>query len=416
MDFNCENIYMFLSISYTKMNAPRIKYIDSHYQEVDPQRFLRPLSTGGLPVAALSQFIEHMDYSGGIVLDEAEYASGMNRCSRGTQDCLEQLVIHKDGFVHLRGRRYYLDVANEYDQERVRKAVCEHVNFLQVQTGEIPRDSEQMSLPEKALIASLLDHQKHYAMILTFGIFNAMLQDTSIRKEDFIQVVGFCERAIQQFYAFVLQQRSPRIEKVEEGILDLFMRISLPKDRIDSDLEKGARKLVHRDFDHPGQILYYCGSLLENDRFGSSIDVIINPLFGSIELGYGIKAVCTTLGVDKVREVQFIRYSRYGESHPRDLTTEELSKFVPSCLIPELEGLLTNTTHRIVIMDDGIFTGTTLCSLRDFIRTRYDREVELAAVEINPGKSYLKQDNLIVPAIAVRSIIPIRKIINDKLS
>jgi adenine/guanine phosphoribosyltransferase-like PRPP-binding protein len=391
---------------------PKITYLDRNGKKVELDYFFDNLSTFKVNSKRVEGLIKRMDYTGNICLTKEEYSRSKYFFDANHQKMLDGLVVMHNERVYLRGNAYHLHISIGDNVEKIRTQILDNLAEISNLELKLQNAGSGMDLPCSALCSSFLDHLKHYAMCMTFGVYNAMLTDKSIPKEEFDNLCSFCNEAIHNYYSFMLGYDSLRFANVPNDSVAIFKQIELPKDTPDSR-QAGSKKLVFRDLDHPGQIMLYAISTIRHDKKKQEIDVVINPLFGSIEVGYALRSICELMDVPKIKGVHFIRYSRYGERHPLDITREPLQKFVPECLVRDFEDAVSNPRSRVVLIDDALFKGQTVSALTTYIDAKYGKKIEFSAVEID--ERYINPEDLVIPAIAMRSILPIQKIIKSAL-
>jgi hypoxanthine phosphoribosyltransferase len=148
---------------------------------------------------------------------------------------------------------------------------------------------------------------------------------------------------------------------------------STPPTRFNPEGESTARKIIIREMDHPIQILFFAGHLLNEDE-AIPIDFIVNTLSGATEIGYALKSIYSLLGINKIKDVFLLKFSKYGEA---DKPQPTLESFVPKQLVSELCFL---RNKRLLIVDDNTFSGYTLYELKKMCEY-YSDFVGIAAIE-----------------------------------
>ncbi|MFG0252521.1 MAG: hypothetical protein ACF8NJ_06570 [Phycisphaerales bacterium JB038] len=340
--------------------------------------------------------------------------------------------------------------------ELIRREVIDGASRLANLAIKLRKPPPQLDHAEQAVVASLLDHQKHYAMSMLFGAYNALLVyerasraavakggdsgsvPAPIDNELLGEYQNFCDAAISNYYGFVLRDQSPEIAIPSNRVIESFAGVTLPR-RTPTGAGSGPKKLVFRDFDHPGHLILYAANLLRVDGKENAFDCVINPLFGAIEIGFALRAIYGFLGLNKIRDVELIRFSRDDENESLMLHQHELTHFLPTFLEDDfLERV--RAAKRVLMIDDGVASGLTIAVLRWYFESRLGRDVLISAVEEDldrrpiDGKRVIVQqivglgqyqssnqetliqpDELEIPAIAQRSIIPIPFVIADAL-
>ncbi len=167
------------------------------------------------------------------------------------------------------------------------------------------------------------------------------------------------------------------IKMSEELIMAFKNSISMPNPTPSSLTlpfgESSARKLIIREMDHPMQIIFFAGQLLNQD-IGGLIDFVVNPLSGGLEIGYGLKSIYETFGTEKIKDILLIKYSRYGDG---SIVQPSLNEFIPKQIKYQLKNI---TNKRLLIVDDNTFSGETLCDLKGMCSV-YTNKVGIAAIE-----------------------------------
>lgn len=435
--------------------------------------FLDVYNSYGVHVERLQNLIERMDYTGNTKLTNSEYKSAQT-CLKNESalQSIDRLVYRnsESRVVYTRGRDYHLHLTSgdgivqekvvlELIRQRILRNVCD-LGALKLELTKTPRELSEI---EQALVATVLEHQKHYAMIMLFGAFNSLLAyERPIRNEYgekhlsrdnyemllyqpplerkvLLEYFEFCQVAIRNYYEFLIADQLPKVASPSQSVLDSFRHLVLPRQvenklGIGPELGTGPKKLTFRDFDHAGQLVLFAGNVLMHDGDNPPIDSVISPLFGSIEIGFGLKAIFDSLGIDKVRNVRLIRFSRHDERDSLDIENEEFTRFIPTFMEREFLDELDESEKRIVMIDDGISTGLTLVVLQRYFSSKLNNFVEIAAVEKDLTRTYrdscgidlkyesrgkketfIKYDDLVIPPIAQRSINPIPEIIKKAL-
>ncbi len=284
---------------------------------------LKPFAKREIDVKELFKFINTMDVSGNISLPFADYLATIDNLPDDISNIIEHLVYTHQApngdieNVFLRGLEYYLYAKHDEVRPLIRQDIISNIQLLgELEGFEFP-NSGDLSLSEKATYATILDHIKHYSMNIACGIYYGMFYDKTISKEKFDTIDKYCGKAISDYYLFILGRKKPIIRKMPENILKTYSNVQLPIHKPLARFGKwGGRKMNIRDLDHPGNILLYVGHFLDTNI---QIDLVVNPLFGSFEVGHAIEQICASFNFKPIREKGFIRYSIYDEGHPIDI-------------------------------------------------------------------------------------------------
>lgn len=345
---------------------PKIVYLR------DPKELICALGLGERADEFL-QMITYFDYAGGVALPVSMFQEEARKLNPKQKNTLETLVNECEGKVHLRSRRYYIHPL-EKNKERVRKLVRDYEQEISDNIDELG-DIDAPEIERRLTISALLDHKKHYGLIM-LNLFFGQLLKGEVNLEMYENVKGACIADVENYYKFLMTGKLGKQGVYSGETREKFSRVVLPSDTEPSLLnpegEKATRKMIIREMDHPLQILLFAGQLLDQDKPGQ-IEVTVNPLSGAIEIGYALRSIYTELGIEKIKDVVLMKYSRYAEGD----TERDIESCVPQALKGEIEKL---RNHRIMIIDDNTFTGTTLKNLRDMMQ-RLTNDIGIAAIE-----------------------------------
>lgn len=381
--------------------AKEIIYIDENGNKCEKSIFLDSFKERGIDTEKILQLINKFDYCGGFHLSEKEYLKTLQKLPREARIFLENATNTNEGVCYLRGDEYYLNIIFEDDIEMVRHKLIENTKKLQNLMPALEFRSN-ISLEEKILHSSLLDHKKHYSLAFLIGLYNHMLTDPDFDIETYKRFRDVCERDIDNYYRFLLAEKSPEIIDLNDEELNHSIYINPPKDTLE---ESGARRLIFREMDHPGQLILYSGNLFKKDG-EKKVDVVVNPLAGAIEIGCGLKSIFNSLGIEKIDNIYFIWYSSKAKGHYKPITTQSLKEYVPKKLIEEFENM---KNKRIFLIDDNAFSGKSIRNIKDFLIQNYSSDVNLAVIEMaiiaarkrkEKGFPFLDLNELAVPVIS----------------
>lgn len=347
----------------------RIVYLDEEQGEVDIAHFLVSLQERGLDRQRLEKLIAELDFTGAPIIPARTFDAARESFDDGVQDFLDELVIKTGEGYCLRGRKYYLDVAAKEPAQVIEAVIRDTLRLQDLIKGF---DFSDLSLDQASLALSLLDHKKHFSIIALTALYAHMLNDPDFPLDIYESFSRAAKHDINNYYSFLLEGIKPNPAHIDACELEVLKTLGFPKD---TERESAASKLVLREMDHPGQIVLYAGNLLRWDG-EQRIDAVVNPLFGAVEIGYALQSVLGALGIDKIVDVYFVRYSLHREGHD---AIECNAGHVPEQLTARMQDL---AGRRIFIIDDMYNRGTTLTNLRDFFR-QYSNDVFMGAVEMN---------------------------------
>lgn len=370
----------------------------------DARHLLKPLQERC--VENLEQFVDRMDVSGNISLCLQEYSESLAKLPQDVSRVVDYIAYKnekpgKEPRVCLRGIEYYLYAKHDEVRHLIRADIISNMELLGSLEGfEFPK-SNTLLIAEKAVYASILDHIKHFSMNIACGIYYGMFYDKNLTEDLFVAANNYCAKTIGDYYKFVLAKEQPTIEKIPDNLLEAYASVELPPHKPLAKSGKwGGRKMNVRDLDHPGNILLYAGQFLDLD---DCLDLVVNPLFGSFEVGHAINEICATFNHHAVNRTSVIRYSLYEEQHNRDIRGVSISTFVPPELIKSFEASFADKPEKVVIIDDGISSGDTVLGLAEYLKENYDSNPGISAVEYDYEKNpSILFHELMIPAIARR--------------
>lgn len=342
----------------------------------NPADFVKAFELGDI-ADELLRAKEYFDYAGGVCLPKNIFDERSKLFPQAILTALKDLSNEKRGNAYLRSKKYYLNFIYEDNVEKIRERllenlseVIEHINIL----SELELPSE---LESKLMVTSILDLKKHYSMCVLNAFFTHMLKE-HLDIQIYESAKESCIKDISNFYQFLFTGNLGEQGKPSEDILTTFKNALLVPSPTPPTIyaplgESSATKMIIREMDHPMQIIFFAGSLLNQDM-GGTIDFVVNPLSGALEIGYALKAIYTVLGVDKIDDVLLIKYSHYGEDNG---IQSSLTPFVPPQLINEVNKI---KNRRVLIIDDNTFSGETLYNLKE-ICSLYTPKVGIASIE-----------------------------------
>lgn len=304
-----------------------ISYVNENGNRCEKSVFLSSFKERGINIEKILQLINKLDYCGGFQLSEEEYLGAMQKLPKEARTFLCNMVNINNGIAYLRGNEYYLNITLKNDVNLVKNKLIENTKELQDLISNLKLEPNP-SLEQKILYSSLLDHKKHYSIVFLICLYNHMLTDPDFDLEIYKNFRDVCNRDINNYYRFLLTEISPEIINLSDGELEHLSYINLPEDTL---RESGARRIIFREMDHPGQLILYSGNLLRKDG-NNKIDIVVNPLTGAAEIGYGLRSIFSSLGIEKIDNIFFIWYSSKAKGHYESITAKSLGGYVPKKL------------------------------------------------------------------------------------
>lgn|GEM_PF-3007213 len=323
----------------------------------------------GVDTQAIVSFYNHISYEGIPFLRTEEYARSVAKFNCEFRQDVERLSFTLDDKILLRGVAYYpgyIDILNANALDFISNLldrVGEGVDHVAKNTGRCE------TVEDRILLSQVLDYRKHFSLLLFTGLFKSMLEDPSIPSSVFDESYAFCESAIREYYQFIVCGKEP-----ETGVRDTSRIVKA----INPSVAYDSHRSLSRELDHPGRVLLYssnlCGVVEE------PYDFSVNPLNGSAEVGFAVRAISRMADKRVVEGLSFVRYSSHDERHGDIYDLSELiMNHVPRQLMRQIDAM---RGKRVIIIDDNITRGHTLANIRRALETHCER-VDVSVVEIN---------------------------------
>ncbi len=349
----------------------QILYLDENQKETSCDVFLTPYEGEGIDVKRLKKLMRFFDFTGAPIVSSDSFNDLIQRFPSDARRYLEDSVLVTEEGICLRGRNYYLDIQLG-NPRKVIEAVTRDIPILEDLISTL--GASDLMLEDNILALTLLDYKRHFSLIALAALYEHMLNHSDFPVEAYERHLKVAEQDITNYYALLLGVRKPEVLALSQNSLSVLRDLEYPKQ---TERDSGASKLVFREMDHPGQLLLFAGNLLRWDG-EQKIGVVVNPLFGAIEVGYALRAITEAIGVRKIDNVYFIKYSLHREGHA-EIENGETQGHFPDQLKEELRNI---GGRRVVIIDDMYNIGTTLRILRELFR-RYSANLAVATVEMN---------------------------------
>jgi hypothetical protein len=191
----------------------RIRYLDENQREIDGEVFLSPIRQRVADPLRLNKLIHAFDFTGAPFVSQGAFNKTKIRFHKDVQNYLDVIVLQDQKRCYLRGRKYYLDVMIG-DSKKLINTVVENILVLQELIQKI--DYSALSLEEMILVLSLLDHKKHFSLIVLAGLYNHMLYDSDFPVTVYDKYEKVTKQDIENYYSFLLNGDLPELFKLDE--------------------------------------------------------------------------------------------------------------------------------------------------------------------------------------------------------
>jgi hypothetical protein len=383
---------------------------------VEPEVFLG-LVEGKDYYQDIRKFVRRVDNDTGIpFLTKEEYMASRRILPlrlRVEHDNKGIISAYKDR-IYLRGRRYYLNYnpilgtfsnqdfsinAFHLLKESLINSIDRYHEFLGIAPIAVTID-------ERMILSSYLDQYKNHLLVLFTGLFESMLKNDKIDLAHYNLLREYIERAIGDYYAYLILCVNPR-EAIPEDTLQLafddvenVIRKTPQKDQRGANNQAlnwniyDNRRYLAREFDHPGRlILYACNLLSQLQNTRKRYDLIVNMLNGSAEVGLGVQSIDRMLNANKIETLSIydVDYCRYSRKDRKNLDLDDYCNFEKIALPKQLRINFRQKaeSNDILLMDDNLNTGQSLYNVRKVL-AKIANSVDLSVIEITPYKRIIE--------------------------